>query len=200
MAKTRFIRTQEFVADVRRGLNNSELMGKYVLTQDQLNRAFQKLINSKAMTSQELRGLAERKHSTVDVRAFAADLQSGLDPQSLAEKYSLNWAEYYGMVEKAREVPTIPEPGVEEVTVEVRKTRKRRINARELAEDFQLGMDYDNLLVKYDITEKQLDLCLKRLIEARLLTEAEVYDRTVPFDTQLMEAQKVAQASIDELE
>ncbi|MEW6347525.1 MAG: hypothetical protein AB1646_00555 [Thermodesulfobacteriota bacterium] len=200
MAKRRFIRTKDFLADVRQGLDNAELKRKYGLTQDQLNRAFQKLIDLKAMTPEELRSLTDRKHTTMVLRSFAADLVSGMAPETMATKYSLNWAEYYGMVEKARELPTVPEPGIEEVTVDARKSRKRRINARELAEDFQLGMDYENLMAKYEVSEKQLDSCLKRLIEAKFLTEAEVYDRTVPFDTQLMEAQKVAQASIDELD
>lgn len=200
MAKTRFLSLKQFVVDVRKGRSNVRLMETFGLTQDQINRAFQKIIDSKAITHRELRWLAERKETTIDLRSFAADLWSGLDPQSITTKYSLNWAEYYGMIERARQIPAIPDSSIEQVTVDVRRTKRRRINARELAEDVQLGMDYENLMIKYDVTEKQLTLCLRKLIEANFLTEAEIYDRAVLFDTQLMEAQKVAQASIDELD
>jgi uncharacterized protein (DUF433 family) len=200
MPRPRFVRVKQFVDDIRDGLTNDQMMEKYYLSQEQLNRTFQQLIDRKAMSSSELDGLMMRRRSTVDARVFAADLEAGVDPKSLMKKYNLNPADYYSMLEKARAVEPVPEAGREEVTVQVRQHNKRRINAREFAEDVQLGMDHDNLMTKYDITPNQLDSVLRKLVSARLLTEAEVYDRTVPFDTQLMEAQQIAQASIDELE
>ncbi len=200
MAKPQYISAKKFVKDLRDGLTNSRLMEKYNLTREQLNRAFQQLIDGNVMTGTEVADLTARRHSTVDVRAFAADFQAGMAARELMHKYSLNPADYYSMMDKARRVRPVPEAPRDEVTVQVRQNAKRRINAREFAEDVQLGMDHHNLMEKYDITEIQLEKVLDKLIEARLLTEAEVYDRTVPFDTQLMQAQLVAQASIDELD
>jgi uncharacterized protein (DUF433 family) len=200
MAKSQLIRVKQFVNDLRDGLTNAHLMQKYNLSQEQLNRTFQQLIDRKAMSESELRSLAMRRRSTVDVRVFAADLEAGMDRQSLMTKYRLNSDDYHTMVRKARAVKPVPASGHDEVTVHVRQHRKRRINAREFAEDVQLGMDHNNLITKYDITPNQLDLVLKKLVASKLLTEAEVYDRTVPFDTQLLQAEQIAQASIDELE
>ncbi len=56
MSRKRSISTSEFVDDIRAGLADSELMAKYKLSYNALQRAFKQLLASKAITKGELYG------------------------------------------------------------------------------------------------------------------------------------------------
>ncbi len=81
-----------------------------------------------------------------------------------------------------------------------KKPDQHKINAREFAEDVQLGMDYENLTTKYGLTEDQVAKVIDRLIRTGLLTEVQVYDRSAGTDTQMVTAITRAQQAIDEID
>jgi uncharacterized protein (DUF433 family) len=57
-------------------------------------------------------------------------------------------------------------------------TRKRTVKTREIAEDIHSGIDDTLLMKKYELTRPQLDCILRKLKEADLITEMQMYERT----------------------
>jgi uncharacterized protein (DUF433 family) len=194
MAKPRRINTSQIIKDIRSGLDHQQLMNKYSLSLTQFNRTLQKLVNAQMVTKSDIKHLIVKKKREVRLDDFARDLRQ------LMIKYGISAKQAQSLLHKVRESQLVDESDTGELTVAVHKKKKRRINAREFAEDIQLGLDNANLMMKYHLSENQLETVVHRLIDAKLLTEAEVYDRSVPFDTQLIEAEVVAQAAIDELD
>jgi hypothetical protein len=64
MAGKRSISTSEFVNDIRAGLADAELMEKYQLSYNALQRAFKQLLESKTITKGELYGRASLHPAT----------------------------------------------------------------------------------------------------------------------------------------
>lgn len=183
-----------FVQDIRSGLKYDDLMRRYHLTEVQLNRALQKLIDAGILTESQVSELGPRRRGKPDERKVARDLRR------LMATHRITLVELLSVIEKMRGSRSLGQDGSDDLTIGRARKRKRTINAREFAEDVQLGMDLANLMAKYRLTEKQIDEVIDKLIGAKLLTEAEIYDRTVPIDTTLFKAMGDAQNAIDELE
>ena len=194
MVKQRRIRTSQLIQDIRSGWDSDRIMTKYDLSVAQLNRTLQKLVTAEIVSESDIRHLVVRQNRQVRLNEFARDLRR------LMAQYGITPKEAEGLLANSWGSEPADESDAGDLTVAVNRKKKRRINARELAEDIQLGLDHANLLTKYGLTESQLEMVIQRLIRAGLLSEAEVYDRSVPFDTQLIQAQAEAQAAIDELE
>jgi uncharacterized protein (DUF433 family) len=62
--------------------------------------------------------------------------------------------------------------GAEEVTP------RRIVKAREIAKDIQSGIDAELLMRKYELTRRQLDRILRKLEDADIITEMQLYERT----------------------
>ena len=194
MGKQRQINAGQIIKDIRSGWNHQQLMDKYALSLTQFNRTLNKLVNAELVAKSEISHLFVKKDREVKLGDFARDLRQ------LMIKYGITAKEAQSLLHKVRQSQLVDESDAGDMTVAVHKKVKRKINAREFAEDIQLGLDNANLMMKYRLTELQLDAAIKRLIEAKLLSEAEVYDRSVPFDTQLIEAEVAAQAAMDEID
>jgi hypothetical protein len=54
----------------------------------------------------------------------------------------------------------------------------RRIKAKEIAADVHAGWEDSSLMEKYDLTERELEEVLKRLVERDLITHMQFYERT----------------------
>jgi uncharacterized protein (DUF433 family) len=57
-------------------------------------------------------------------------------------------------------------------------TRKRTVKTREIAEDVHAGIDDTLLMRKYELTRRQLESILMKLVESDLITEMQMYERT----------------------
>ncbi len=69
MGEKRAINAKEFVADVRSGMADSDLMKKYLLTQTGLRSVFGKLIRLQALTEKEIDGRPRADQQSVDKAA-----------------------------------------------------------------------------------------------------------------------------------
>jgi hypothetical protein len=78
--------------------------------------------------------------------------------------------------------------------------QKRKIKAKEVARDVHAGMGDTPLMDKYNLSAKELELVLKRLVEADLITHMELYERTSLSDTQITKAFVDTQSAIRELD
>ncbi len=76
---------------------------------------------------------------------------------------------------------------------------KRKINAKAVARDVHAGMGDILLMKKYQLSAKQLEGVLRRLVEADLISHLQLYERTSLSDTQMARAFVEANQAIREL-
>jgi hypothetical protein len=77
---------------------------------------------------------------------------------------------------------------------------KHRINANEFVADLRRGVDDQQLMMKYRLTEPMLGKVFDKLIDADLLSLDELWKRSMLSDSQITRAYVEAQKAIDELE
>jgi hypothetical protein len=77
---------------------------------------------------------------------------------------------------------------------------KRTIRAKDVAKDIEQGMNDSDLLAKYELTPKQLEKVLRKLLDVGLITHMQLYERTQLSDTQVTKAFMDSQAAIHELD
>jgi len=75
----------------------------------------------------------------------------------------------------------------------------RKIKAKEIAADIHAGMGDSELIGKYDLSAKQLECVLRKLVEADLITYMQLYERTSLSDSQITKAFIDAEQAIEEL-
>ena len=78
--------------------------------------------------------------------------------------------------------------------------KKRTINGKAVAGDVHAGMGDSLLMEKYQLSAKQLESVLRRLVEADLISHLQLYERTSLSDTQITRAFVEAQQAIRELD
>jgi len=194
MKPRRTIIAGDFVRDVHSGLNYDQLMGKYRVNEVQLNRVLQKLIDDGVLSEAEVSKLGPRRRGRPNEREVARDLRR------LMAAHRITLRELLSLLHRMRHAKSLADPADDDLTVGRVKKIRRKINAREFAEDVQLGMDRSNLMTKYGLATDQIDEVIDRLVEAKLLTEAEIYDRSVPIDTRIFKAMAEAQKAVDRVE
>ena len=89
------IKAGEAVRDIRSGMTDSELMGKYGLSAKGLQSLFLKLLDAKAMTHAEMSQRREIYHDTTIIQQINAgdiveDIRSGMTDSDLSKKYDLS--------------------------------------------------------------------------------------------------------------
>ncbi len=77
--------------------------------------------------------------------------------------------------------------------------KKRTINAKAVTRDVQAGMGDTLLMDKYQLSAKQLERVLRKLLEADLISHLQLYEGTSLSDTQITRAFVAAQQAIGEL-
>ncbi len=77
---------------------------------------------------------------------------------------------------------------------------KRKIKAKEVAQDIHAGMGDTLLMEKYDLSAKQLEIVLRSLVNLDLISHMQLYERTTLSDTQITKAFVDTQAAIKELD
>jgi uncharacterized protein (DUF433 family) len=131
---------------------------------------------------------------------FISDVRKGLSDTDLARKYEISARGLQTLFSRlvGKGILTADEMAARRKTFKS-KRKQRRINVRELAEDIQLGLDDNNLMLKYDLNQEQLSIVLQKLLDTNLLSEAELYNRLIKADTIVIGAITDAQRAIDEL-
>jgi hypothetical protein len=78
--------------------------------------------------------------------------------------------------------------------------KQRTIKAKALVRDVRAGLGDSQLMKKYQLSAKQLERVLRRLVEADLISHLQLYERTSLSDTQVTRAFVEAQQAIRELD
>lgn len=133
-------------------------------------------------------------------KEFVKDFRNGLSDSDLMNKYQISARGLQTLLSKLINKGILTsEEMVKRSSKANARPKHRRINVREFAEDVQLGLDDNNLMLKYDLNPNQLSIVLQRLLETNLLSEAELYNRLIKADTLVIGAITDAQKAIDEL-
>ena len=77
--------------------------------------------------------------------------------------------------------------------------RKRRVRAKKMAKDVHEGVGDTELMEKYNLSAKQLEEVLKRLLEASLITDMQLYERTTLSDIPILKASVKTGNPVEEL-
>jgi hypothetical protein len=77
---------------------------------------------------------------------------------------------------------------------------KRKIKAKGVAADVHAGMGDTELMEKYKLTAKQLDRVLGMLLDANLINDMQLWERTSLSDTQITKAFVEAEKALRELD
>ncbi|HMK35092.1 MAG TPA: hypothetical protein VK463_08500 [Desulfomonilaceae bacterium] len=64
----------------------------------------------------------------------------------------------------------------------------RKIRGKEIAADVHVGMGDSLLMEKYDLSAKQLEGVLRKLVETDLITHMQLYERTSLSDSHITKA------------
>ncbi len=75
----------------------------------------------------------------------------------------------------------------------------RKIKAKEIAADVHTGMGDSVLMGKYSLSAKELEVVLRKLVEADLITHMQLYERTSLSDSQITKAFVDSEQAIGEL-
>jgi hypothetical protein len=78
--------------------------------------------------------------------------------------------------------------------------KKRTINAKKVARDVQAGLGDTVLMRKYQLSAKQLESVLRKLVDADLISHLQLYERTSLSDTQITKAFVDTQRAVRELD
>jgi hypothetical protein len=78
--------------------------------------------------------------------------------------------------------------------------KKRTLKAKAVVQDVHAGMGDSLLMKKYQLSAKQLETVLRRLVEADLISHLQLYERTSLSDTQVTRAYMETQQAIQELD
>jgi hypothetical protein len=76
---------------------------------------------------------------------------------------------------------------------------KRKIKAKDVAEDVHAGVGDTLLMEKYGLTAKQLEGVLRKLLDVHLISHMQLYERTSLSDTQITKAFVDSEQAIEEL-
>lgn len=147
------IKAKSFSKDLRNRMCDRELMEKYFLSPDQLQKVFQRLIGAGAIDEMELFMRTSLSDSTI-TKAFMETQYAVQELEDLEE--------------------TTPPRDLE--------TPKTKIKVKEILSDIRARATDFELMSKYGLSAEQLDNTLERLAEAGALRPAELVERGGFFD------------------
>ena len=122
---------------------------------------------------------------------FLRDVKAGVDDEVLRQKYNLSGKKFY--LYKAAAMDFLDKQRAE-------RAQKRRISARQILSDINAGMDDECLMLKYDITQRQLQTIFRQIISAGLATPMELSRRLSITKSQVTEAFSEMGTAIKELD
>ena len=122
---------------------------------------------------------------------FLRDVKAGVDDEVLRQKYNLSGKKFY--LYKAAAMDFLAKQRAE-------RAHKRRISARQILSDINAGMDDESLMLKYAITQRQLQTVFRQIISAGLATPMELSRRLSITKSQVTEAFTEMGTAIKELD
>ncbi len=76
----------------------------------------------------------------------------------------------------------------------------RKLKAKAVVRDVRRGLGDSLLMEKYNLSRKQLEMVLRKLLDSDLITHMQLYERTSLSDTQVTRAFVEAEEAIKELD
>jgi hypothetical protein len=122
---------------------------------------------------------------------FLRDIKSGVSDEVLRQKYSLSGKKFY--LYKAAAMDLLAKQRAE-------RAEKRRISAKQILSDINNGMDDEMLMLKYNISQRQLQTVFRQIIGAGLATPMELSRRLSITKSQVTEAFSEMGTAIKELD
>ncbi len=92
--------------------------------------------------------------------------------------------------------PVVPSTEIKEPD----RSQKRKIKAGDVVKDIQCGISDPELMKKYDVTARQLEFLLQKLLNKALVTQKQLDDRLSLADTTITKAFVDTQKSVEELD
>ena len=130
--------------------------------------------------SQKSDTLSRTKLSGAEAVRFIMDVRTGLSDAQLKEKYNMSGKTLFINKTAAKEI------------IEQYRARKAqpkiKINAREVVTDIKTGMDDDGIMIKYDLSPRQLQRLFRKIIGAGYLSASELAARLSVTKSQVAEA------------
>ena len=80
------------------------------------------------------------------------------------------------------------------------RNRMRKLKAKSVVRDVQRGLGDTLLMAKHNLSRKQLEMVLRKLLDAGMITHMQLYERTSLSDTQVTRAFVEAEKAISELD
>jgi hypothetical protein len=111
---------------------------------------------------------------------FLQDIKSGISDEILQRKYHLAGKKFY--LYKAAALDYLAKQRAEH------SKAKRKINARQVLNDINSGVDDHGLMTKYNLSARQLQSIFRQIISAGLATPMELSDRLSVTKSQVTEA------------
>jgi uncharacterized protein (DUF433 family) len=122
---------------------------------------------------------------------FLRDIKAGVSDEVMMEKYDLSRRKFY--LYKAAAMDFLAKQRAE-------RAEKRRISAKEILADISGGMDEESLMLKYNISQRQLQTVFRQIISAGLATPMELSHRLSITKSQVSEAFTEMGTAIKELD
>lgn len=112
--------------------------------------------------------------------AFLADVKAGLSDAALKEKYGLSRAKFYLYKAAALDIIAMER--------EACSKPKRKISGKKFVNDIRSGMDDEFLMIRYNLTTRELQSCFRQIIKSGLMGPLELGDRLAMTTSQVTEA------------
>jgi hypothetical protein len=122
---------------------------------------------------------------------FLKDIVAGVSDEELRQKYRLVGKKFY--LYKAAAMDYLAKQRAQ-------RADKRKISAKQILADLHAGMDDEGLMIKYNITQRQLQTVLRQIISAGLATPMELSHRLSITKSQVSEAFVEMGTAIKELD
>jgi hypothetical protein len=111
---------------------------------------------------------------------FLRDIQAGISDELLQRKYNLSGKKFY--LYKAAALDYLAKKRAET------SPAKRRLSAKQVLNDITAGIDDQGLMIKYNLSARQLQSIFRQIISAGLATPMELSGRLSITKSQVTEA------------
>ena len=136
---------------------------------------------------------AKLKLSPEEGRNFIEDVKVGMSDEDLTKKYGLTGRILILHKMAARE-------RIERKAERETENQLRSISAKQFLSDLKAGLDNDELMLKHELSPRQLQKAFRQIIAAKLMTPIELANRLSITRSQVTEAFKEVQQAMKEIE
>ncbi len=124
---------------------------------------------------------------------FVSDVRAGIADADLTAKYGISGRKLVLHKIAVRDY-------LEQLEEQRGGRSSRKISAKQLLGDLRSGLDNDELMLKYELSPRQLQKALRQIIGAKLMTPLELANRLSVTRSQVTEAFREVQEAMKEIE